>query len=41
MWSLFNMNDTSTLQIQDLVQGVTTICQLDNQEYMDFYPAVR
>merc|ERR1712126_680955 len=34
-------NDTSTLQIQDLVQGVTTICQLDNQEYMDFYPAVR
>ena len=35
------MNDTRTLRVQDLVQGVTSVCQLDGQEYFDFYPAVR
>ena len=41
MWSLFNLDDTKSLRISDLVQGVTSVCQLDNQEFFDFYPAVR
>ena len=41
MWSLFNLNDNPTLREQDLVQGVTTVCQQASQEFFDFYPAVR
>ena len=41
MWSLFNLDDAKSLRVSDLVQGVTSVCQLDNQEFFDFYPAVR
>ena len=42
LWSLFNLHDTASLRVAELVQGVTSICQLHtSQDFCDFYPGVR